>query len=235
MTKPKAKPEPQPGAAPLPPAQPGVAMKDGKPVVNVSPGQARAVSGSTHQDFAFWLMKGALGNRWNPNWLGAEEDRQQLAAMIQALRGFAPRDEMEGMIAAQAISAHAACMECYRRAMLPDQPGEAATQLRKQAANLSRTFMELVAALDKRRGKGTPQVFRVERVQVAPGGQAIVGNVAAGAGATAQPAPPAPDPAHTASGPPVLTAPQPDLAPPLDLARPEPVPARAQRQGGVRA
>ena len=83
------------------------------------------------------------------------------------------------MIAAQAMAAHHASMECSRRAMVPDQPFEAAQGLRKAAANASRTFIELLSALDRKRGKG--QVVRVERVVVNEGGHAIVGNVQGGA------------------------------------------------------
>ena len=32
--------------------------------------------------------------------------------------GIAPRDELEGMLAAQLLAAHNATMECHRRAML---------------------------------------------------------------------------------------------------------------------
>ena len=61
------------------------------------------------------------------------------------------------MIAAQAMAAHLASMECSRRAMVPDQPFEAAQGLRKAAANASRTFVELLSALDRKRGKGGQQ------------------------------------------------------------------------------
>jgi hypothetical protein len=74
--------------------------------------------------------------------------------------------------------------------MLPDQPFEAAQGLRKAAANASRTFVELLSALDRRRGKGGQQVVRVEHVHVHRGGQAIVGNVKAGETATTQSVPP---------------------------------------------
>ena len=45
------------------------------------------------------------------------------------------------MIAAQAMAAHHAAMECSRRAMLHEQPFEAAQAFRKAAANASRTFV----------------------------------------------------------------------------------------------
>ena len=38
--------------------------------------------------------------------------------------GIGPRDELEGMIAAQLLAAHNAAMECYRRAMLGEQTFE---------------------------------------------------------------------------------------------------------------
>jgi hypothetical protein len=88
------------------------------------------------------------------------------------------------MIVAQAVAMHQGAMECFRRAMLPDQPWEVAARMRKDGANLARGMTDMVDALDRKRGKG-PQVVRVERVVVHQGGQAIVGNVQAGAAAAA--------------------------------------------------
>ena len=182
------------------------------------------IGGSKHRPFNNIVLNQVLQCLWTPENLAQNERQNRWAAAMAAMRGFQPRDEVEGMMAAQAIALHSGAMECLRRAMIPEQPGEAATQLRRQGANLSRSFVEMVAALDKRRCKGTPQVFRVERVQVAPGGQAIVGNVTAGAAQPTQPANVPPAPA-------VLGAPQPNLAP--DLSRPELAPAhRAIGEGG---
>lgn len=99
------------------------------------------------------------------------------AAAGAALEAFKPADEIEGMLAAQAVALHFTAMDCLRRSMLPEQPSEIATRLRKDAANLMRTMTDMLEALDRKRGKG-PQVVRVERVVVHEGGQAIVGNVA---------------------------------------------------------
>ena len=97
-----------------------------------------------------------------------------------ALRGFAPKDPVEAMIASQAVALHFASLECSRRAMLPGQPADMASRLRKDAANSARAMIDMAEALDRRRGKG-PQTIRVERVVVQDGGQAIVGSVQAGA------------------------------------------------------
>src|SRR5215471_7431265 len=43
---------------------------------------------------------------------------EQYSATVAALAGIGPKDELEGMMAAQLIAAHNAPMECYRRAML---------------------------------------------------------------------------------------------------------------------
>jgi hypothetical protein len=106
------------------------------------------------------------------------------AAVFAALAAFKAADEIEGMIAAQAVSLHHAAMECFRRAILPDQPPEIASKLRKDGANAARAMTDMLDALDRKRGKG-PQVVRVERVVVHEGGQAVVGNVKAGDAAPA--------------------------------------------------
>jgi hypothetical protein len=72
--------------------------------------------------------------------------------------------------------------------MVHDQPFEAEQGFRKAAANASRNFIELLSALDRKRGKG--QVVRVERVVVNEGGRAIVGNVQGSTPADATAAPP---------------------------------------------
>jgi hypothetical protein len=110
----------------------------------------------------------------------SEEDRnRQLFVAVTGLRAFKAADEIEGMIAAQAMAAHHASMECSRRAMLHEQPFEAAQGFRKAAANASRTFIELLSALDRKRGTGGQQKVTVEHVHVHSGANAVVGNIAA--------------------------------------------------------
>jgi hypothetical protein len=87
-----------------------------------------------------------------------------------------PKDELEGMIAAQLLAAHNSAMECYRRAMLGEQTFEGRRENLSQANRLSRTYAVLLDALNRHRGKGQ-QTVRVEHVTVQAGGQAIVGHV----------------------------------------------------------
>jgi uncharacterized membrane protein YqiK len=148
----------------------------------------KAIGGSDHPPFNNVLLNAVAHSIWTPNGSTDEERSNRASAALAAVKGFAPRDEVEGMMAAQAVALHNAAMECLRRAMIPDQPSEGADRLRRQAANLSRAMVDMVDAIERRRGKG-PQVVRVERVVVQDGGQAIVGAVTAtgggGAGANA--------------------------------------------------
>jgi hypothetical protein len=99
--------------------------------------------------------------------------------MLGFLSGVEPKDELEGMLAAQLLASHNAAMECYRRAMISEQTFEGRKENLNQANKLSRTHASLLEALNRHRGKGQQKVT-VEHVHVHEGGQAIVGNVAGG-------------------------------------------------------
>jgi hypothetical protein len=101
------------------------------------------------------------------------------------LRGIEPKDELEGRLAAQAMAAHHAAMECYRRAMLPEQIFDVWKENLNQANKLSRTYATLLEALNRHRGKGQQKVT-VEHAHVHAGGQAVVGAVDAGGGMAGQ-------------------------------------------------
>jgi hypothetical protein len=71
---------------------------------------------------------------------------------------MAPKDEIEGMIAAQLLASHNATMECYHRAMLKEQNFESRRENLNQATKLSRTYALLLDALNRHRGKGQPRM-----------------------------------------------------------------------------
>jgi hypothetical protein len=113
----------------------------------------------------------------NALWLKCPETREkQIKAALAGLNGIEPKDELEGMMAAQLIAAHNAAMECYRRAMIDQQNPEARRENLAHAGKLSRTFVTLLEALNRHRGKGQ-QKMTVEHVHVHSGGQAVVGMV----------------------------------------------------------
>src|SRR5262249_35860609 len=97
---------------------------------------------------------------------------KQYQATLAALIGIAPKDELEGMMAAQLVAAHNAAMECYRRAMIAEQTFEGRRESLSQANKLCRTYAVLLDALNRHRGKGQQKVT-VEHVHVHAGGQAV--------------------------------------------------------------
>jgi hypothetical protein len=139
-------------------------------------GQLKSLGGSQSDVWNTFLANQVINTLLKlPGTPDDEKKRQQWAA-VTGLMGISPRDECEGMIAAQLIASHCAALECYRRAMIPDQTFEGRQENLNQANKLSRTHATLLETLNRHRGKGQQQV-RVEHVHVHEGGQAIVGNV----------------------------------------------------------
>jgi hypothetical protein len=138
-------------------------------------GELKRIGGSQSDEWNNILANQAVDALWLKN--NDEETRdRQLNATIAAMMGVAPKDELEGMMAAQLLAAHNAAMECYRRAMIGEQTFEGRKENLNQANKLSRTYANLLEALNRHRGKGQ-QKMTVEHVHVHAGGQAVVGNV----------------------------------------------------------
>jgi hypothetical protein len=140
-------------------------------------GRLKNIGGSQSDHWNNVLANQAVQALWLKNSSPEERDKQ-LSATVAALIGIAPKDELEGMMAAQLVAAHNAAMECYRRAMIGEQTFEGRRENLAQANKLSRTYAALLEALNRHRGKGQQKVT-VEHVHVHAGGQAVVGMVAA--------------------------------------------------------
>jgi hypothetical protein len=140
----------------------------------------KAIGGSMSDDWNNILVNQTIRTLWVNN-SDAEEISRQRHAAVDALIGISPRDELEGMIAAQLLACHNAAMESYRRAMFGEQTFEGRRENLSQANKLSRTYATLLEALNRHRGKGHQKVT-VEHVHVHAGGQAIVGNVSTRSG-----------------------------------------------------
>ncbi|RYH06102.1 hypothetical protein EU800_25000 [Tropicimonas sp. IMCC6043] len=138
-------------------------------------GKLKEFGGSLSDNWNSMLTNQVAGSLWMSNADAADRDRLA-SSMVAGLRGIAPRDELEGMMAAQLLAAHNAAMECYRRAMIGEQTFEGRKENLNQANKLSRTWATLLDALNKHRGKGQQKVT-VEHVHVHAGGQAVVGTV----------------------------------------------------------
>ena len=107
--------------------------------------------------------------------LSKEGSGNTLMTMFAELSGIEPKDQIEGMLAAQMIATHHATMDCFR---IVAQNGQLdiINQMLCYANKLSRTFTMQMEALNRYRGKGQ-QKMTVEHVHINSGGQAIIGNV----------------------------------------------------------
>jgi hypothetical protein len=144
-----------------------------------SQGRLRRIGGSLNEDWNNLILNDTFATL--PLEPDDERKINQIRATISGLLGIEPKDELEGMIAAQMIAGHFAAMECYRRAMAPNQTFEWRREHLTQANKLSRTCTMLLDSLNRHRGKGQQKVT-VEHVHVHKGGQAIVGNIEAPGG-----------------------------------------------------
>lgn len=113
---------------------------------------------------------------WHPE--GASEDDQavQIVRALELYESLDPSGGAEGMLATQMVGTHFAAMECLRRAAISNQSFESRDLNLKHAQKLMALYGKQLETLNKHRGKGQQKVT-VEHVHVAPGGQAIVGNV----------------------------------------------------------
>ena len=139
-------------------------------------GKLKAIGGSMSDNWNNILANQASKRIWLHEIPMPMKLSSNVMRTIDALVGIAPKDELEGMIAAQLVACHNASMECYRRAMIGEQTFEGRRENLNQANKLSRTYATLLEALNRHRGKGQQKVT-VEHVHVHAGGQAVVGKV----------------------------------------------------------
>jgi hypothetical protein len=162
-------------------AAPRVKVFDGKAIAFDHPDPAvgeallMAALGTADRDFCFGVVE-QLGDAAS---YGGKVEEQALNFMLSVVKGVRPRDQVEAMLAAQMATVHVATMTCAR------ELARATTVLQQDTAErainkLARTFAAQTEALKRYRSGGEPSVT-VQHVSVSDGGQAIVGNVTAGA------------------------------------------------------
>ena len=98
---------------------------------------------------------------------------------MSMLLDIKPKDELEGMLAAQMIAVQVTSMNMSSRIMTKGQSREGIASYVNNMTKLMRTFTTQLEALQKYRGKCN-QTIQVQHVQVNDGGQAVVGNVQGG-------------------------------------------------------
>ena len=92
-----------------------------QPRVGLTRSGLKEIGGSKSDRFNFRILKAALNVRREVNWTSDSDKLQQVSAIMQALRGFAPMNVVEGMMAAQAVAQHLAGMDCFRTAAIAER------------------------------------------------------------------------------------------------------------------
>src|SRR6202167_4073910 len=143
--------------------------------VNVPPngtgtrsGRLKDVGGSFSDTFNDIIANQAVRSLWLAH-SDEDETAKQFDATAAALICIKPKDELEGMLAAQIVAIHNAAMECFQCASLANQSFEGRRENLNLASNLAHSYAEMFAALDRHRGKGQQHVT-VEHVHVHQGG-----------------------------------------------------------------
>lgn len=149
-------------------------------------GTLKKVAGSRSDEFNDLVIGSTVDSYWegginyqnDPDEYVKQKEKLVRASTV-AMCDIAPQDVIEGMLASLMISSYNSVTECYRRAMLPSQTLEGRAMNLNQAEKLSRSYVSLLDALNKHRGKGQQKVT-VEHVHVHNGGQAVVGVIEGG-------------------------------------------------------
>ncbi|MGN7614023.1 hypothetical protein ACQZV8_18290 [Magnetococcales bacterium HHB-1] len=145
--------------------------------MKAEPHQLRHILGTESAPFASDTLLSLIGLEVAKS--PKKPDEQRINAMIAAVAGIKPRNEVEAMLAVQMVGIHQASMGSMLAANGESMPAQGRERYLNQVVKLSRTFMAQMEALNRYRGKGQQKVT-VEHVHVNEGGQAIVGAVSQG-------------------------------------------------------
>src|SRR5437763_9011214 len=129
------------------------------------------LGGSLDHKVNGFLVGQALNTLWFDN---DPQLREYFSSVTFALTAdIAPRNGLEGILAAQIIATNNVSMKCYLDAMAADSP-EKRNDFVNMGTKATRSFNGLIDAQCRNRGKERPHVS-VGDVSVNKGGQAILG------------------------------------------------------------
>jgi hypothetical protein len=102
-----------------------------------------------------------------------------LVHSVQGMVALEPKDAMQSLLACQMLGVHTAAFTFLHRAGVKDQTIHGVDRNINRAVRLMKLFNSQAELMLKLKGKSGQQKVVVEHVNVAPGGQAIVGLVSA--------------------------------------------------------
>lgn len=150
------------------------ATSDG-PVALDAIGSPREITGTADLRLARRLMEQVGDCVPVPDSLPPLERRRRMEAAAATLKGIGPRDDTEGMLAAQMVATHNLALDCLARANGIRDPDWRAMEMR-YGARLLQLWTRQLEALDRQRGKGTRKL-RIEHVRLEPEGREILRQV----------------------------------------------------------
>lgn len=93
---------------------------------------------------------------WVPDDLTPDEIKKKILVVIALVESLIPRDELDAMLAVQAVSVHNAAMECLRRAMVPNEFAPVCDLYLKHTTKLCQAFVSQVQVMNRnKRNPGT--------------------------------------------------------------------------------
>jgi hypothetical protein len=101
-------------------------------------------------------------------------DTTMIRTAIALIKGFKPADAIEATTVTMLVAAQHAAMDMARRALHPEQTPAGRQMYMGLSLKAMRTFAQLLEGLNHGRGKGVTQRVIVERINVEPGGRAVV-------------------------------------------------------------
>jgi hypothetical protein len=121
------------------------------------------------------FVNGILSQLASASGRGQDISEHGVNFMLSVIKGIEPRDQLEAMLAAQMAVVHVASMTfAHRLVRVEDIQQQDSAE--RAFNKLTRTFAMQMEAL-KRYRTGAEQKVTLQRVSVAEGGQAIIGNV----------------------------------------------------------
>ncbi|WP_300461276.1 hypothetical protein [Desulfobacula sp.] len=114
---------------------------------------------------------------------GVEKIEKSSNDYLSMMAELKPKDAFEGMLVSQMGVNYVQAMDCLRMAAANKEYSKIYERFQNQAIKLMRLYNQQLETLDKHRNKGR-QKMTVKHVHVHDGGQAIVGTVTQGGGAS---------------------------------------------------
>ena len=119
-------------------------------------------AGTDHPQLRRALLSAVIGSLGGT--VGTEAHAERAAAALALMAAAAPRDGIEGALAAQFAALHNAGMAALRRAAGPEMPVEVSSRLRRDAVLAFRAMGEVVETIQTKRGGGAVQRITVEHI-----------------------------------------------------------------------